>query len=80
MDSILRGRDLLSLGDLTSNELLMILDAAEAQKRAWSRGARSAPLAGKSVADLVALFQSGQAYVNVGTTQNPKGEIRGQIR
>ena len=37
-------------------------------------------LAGKSVADLVALFQSGQAYVNVGTTQNPKGEIRGQIR
>ena len=50
MDSILRGRDLLSLGDLTSNELLMILDAAEAQKRAWSRGARSAPLAGKSVA------------------------------
>ena len=37
-------------------------------------------LAGKSIADLVALFQSGQAYVNVGTTQNPAGEIRGQIR
>ena len=50
MDSILRGRDLLSLGDLTSNELLMILDAAEAQKRAWSRGVRSTPLAGKSIA------------------------------
>ena len=37
-------------------------------------------LAGKSVVDLVALFQGGQVYVNVGTTQNPKGEIRGQIR
>jgi ornithine carbamoyltransferase len=46
----LRGRDLLSLGDLTPNELFMILDAAEAQKRAWARGARNSPLAGKSVA------------------------------
>ncbi len=36
-------------------------------------------LAGKSIADLVALFESGQAYVNVGTVKNPKGEIRGQI-
>ena len=50
MDSSLRGRDLLSLGDLTPTELLMILDAGEAQKRAWARGVRSAPLAGKSIA------------------------------
>ena len=37
-------------------------------------------LTGKTIADFVALLQSGQAYVNVGTTKNPKGEIRGQIR
>jgi len=36
-------------------------------------------LAGKTIADLVALFESGRAYVNVGTVKNPKGEIRGQI-
>ena len=36
-------------------------------------------LAGKTIADFVALLASGQAYVNVGTTKNPKGEIRGQI-
>ncbi len=50
MDNALRGRDLLSLGDLTSTELLGLIDAAEAQKRAWNRGGRSAPLAGKSIA------------------------------
>ena len=50
MDTSLRGRDLLSLADITPAELVMILDAAEAQKRAWARGVRSAPLAGKSVA------------------------------
>ncbi|MGV8083070.1 MAG: ornithine carbamoyltransferase [Coriobacteriia bacterium] len=50
METSLRGRDLLSLGDLTPSELTMILDAAEAQKRAWASGARSAPLAGKAVA------------------------------
>jgi hypothetical protein len=37
-------------------------------------------LAGETLADLAAVFQSGRAYVNVGTVQNPKGEIRGQIR
>ncbi len=36
-------------------------------------------LTGKSIADFVALITSGQAYVNVGTTENPGGEIRGQI-
>lgn len=37
-------------------------------------------LTGKTIADLVALLESGQAYVNVGTVKNPEGEIRGQIR
>ena len=46
----LRGRDLLSLADLTPAELHQILGAADAQKRAWSRGNRNTPLAGKSVA------------------------------
>jgi ornithine carbamoyltransferase len=50
MDNALRGRDLLSLGDLKPTELLGLIDAAEAQKRAWNRGGRSAPLAGKSIA------------------------------
>lgn len=50
MDTSLRGRDLLTLADLTPAELVMILDVAEAQKRAWARGVRNAPLAGKSVA------------------------------
>ncbi|MCL5735778.1 MAG: CHRD domain-containing protein [Actinobacteria bacterium] len=36
-------------------------------------------LTGKTIADFVALLKSGQAYVNVGTLKNPKGEIRGQI-
>jgi hypothetical protein len=47
------------------------------------KGARTAsdlqgPLAGKALSDLVNLIKSGNAYVNY-TTQNPKGEIRGQI-
>ena len=50
MDTSLRGRDLLTLADISPAELLMILDAAEAQKRAWARGVRSAPLAGKAIA------------------------------
>jgi hypothetical protein len=36
-------------------------------------------LAGKTIADFVALITSGRAYVNVGTVKNPGGEIRGQI-
>jgi ornithine carbamoyltransferase len=50
MDSALRGRDLLSLADLTPVELMQVLSAAKAQKTAWARGARNAPLAGKTVA------------------------------
>ena len=46
----LRGRDFLSLGDLTSSELAQILDTAHAQKRAWAREERSTPLEGKAVA------------------------------
>ncbi len=38
------------------------------------------PLAGKTIADLVAMIKSGGAYVNVHTEKNPKGEIRGQIK
>jgi len=50
MDNPLRGRDLLSLGDLTPAELTYLLDVATAQKRAWARGTRTAPLVGKSIA------------------------------
>jgi hypothetical protein len=38
------------------------------------------PLAGGSLADLLALMDGGGAYVNVHTSQYPGGEIRGQIR
>ena len=37
------------------------------------------PLKGKLVTDLTNILQGGGAYVNVGTVQNPSGEIRGQI-
>ena len=37
-------------------------------------------LQGKTVEDLVKLFKSGDAYVNVHTNANPDGEIRGQIK
>lgn len=49
-NEIFRGRDLLALTDLAPAELTHILDVADAQKRAWAMGKRSAPLAGKSVA------------------------------
>jgi CHRD domain len=36
-------------------------------------------LAGKQLSDLVNLIKSGNTYVNIHTTQNPKGEVRGQL-
>ena len=36
-------------------------------------------LAGKQISDLVNLIKSGSAYVNVHTSNNQNGEIRGQI-
>lgn len=36
-------------------------------------------LKGKQISDLVNMIKSGDAYANVHTEQNPKGEIRGQI-
>jgi hypothetical protein len=37
------------------------------------------PLKGKQMTDLLKLINGGQAYVNVHTTQNPPGEVRGQM-
>jgi len=37
------------------------------------------PLAGGDLSDLKEILMDGEAYVNVHTTQNPAGEIRGQI-
>lgn len=38
------------------------------------------PLQGKTVQDLIHVFEAEQAYVNVHTEANPDGEIRGQIK
>ncbi len=38
------------------------------------------PLAGQSIADLVAEMSAGDTYVNVHTIDFPPGEVRGQIR
>jgi hypothetical protein len=38
------------------------------------------PLAGKTIADFVALVKSGQVYLNVGTSAHIQGEIRGQAK
>ena len=45
----------------------------------FSSSALIGSLTGRSLAEFAVLLQSGQAYVNVGTVKNPKGEIRGQI-
>jgi hypothetical protein len=36
-------------------------------------------MTGKHMQELLNQIQNGYAYVNVHTTQNPNGEIRGQI-
>jgi ornithine carbamoyltransferase len=46
----LAGRDLLSLADLTPEEVELVLDAATAQKAAWAAGEHDQPLAGLSAA------------------------------
>lgn len=38
------------------------------------------PLDGASLADLVEAMATGNAYVNVHTSQSPAGEVRGQIK
>lgn len=50
METGLRGRDLLSLADLTPDELRLVLDRAVWQKTQWSVGTRNAPYADKAVA------------------------------
>ncbi|HEY5540093.1 MAG TPA: ornithine carbamoyltransferase [Coriobacteriia bacterium] len=50
MDTSLKGRDLLSLGDLSPQELALILDTAQAQKHDWAAGIREAPLVGMAIA------------------------------
>jgi hypothetical protein len=37
------------------------------------------PLAGMALVDLLDAMRAGNTYVNVHTTENPGGEIRGQI-
>jgi len=49
MKTDLRGRDLLSIGDLTPAELEHVLDVAISQKEAWSAGDHDQPLPGLSV-------------------------------
>lgn len=50
MTTSLAGRDLLTLADLTPDELRFVLDTAHAQKSAWTAGERDAPLQGKAIA------------------------------
>jgi hypothetical protein len=37
------------------------------------------PFTGKHISDLIILINSGKAYVNIYTKENPQGEIRGQL-
>jgi hypothetical protein len=45
----------------------------------FTAGELRGPLAGQTIADLLALIEAGFVYVNVGTAANPDGEIRGQL-
>jgi hypothetical protein len=38
------------------------------------------PFKGKTIADFVALIEAGSLYLNVGTSDHPGGEIRGQLK
>lgn len=46
---------------------------------AFDAGTFVGPLKGKTMADFIALVESGAVYVNVGSTGNRDGEIRGQL-
>ncbi len=50
MTTSLKGKDLLTLADLTPAEVRLVLDTATAQKAAWLAGDRPTPLAGLAVA------------------------------
>lgn len=47
---VFRGRDVLSIEDLSSEEIVHVLDMAEAQKRMWAAGQRKPTVPGTSVA------------------------------
>lgn len=49
-NEVFKGRDVLTLADLSPEECARVLDVAAAQKRAWATGNRQAPLAHKTVA------------------------------
>jgi len=50
MDNPLKGRDLLTLANLSPAELTHLLDVAAAQKLSWAQGFHPRPLEGKSIA------------------------------
>lgn len=47
---VFRGRDVLSIADLSRDEIIHVLDMAEAQKRMWAAGQRKPTIPGTSVA------------------------------
>ncbi|MBI4330649.1 MAG: CHRD domain-containing protein [Chloroflexi bacterium] len=51
----------------------------EVKKGSFAASDLVGPLAGKTLADLVAEFKAGNAYVNVHTAAHGPGEIRGQV-
>jgi CHRD domain len=62
----------------TSKNPSNIMSGTLAQAKVYSN-LFEGPLAGKYISDLIKLINDGKAYVNVHTTQNPQGEIRGQL-
>lgn len=50
MSKALAGRDLLTLADLSPEEIALVIDTALEEKAAWAAGVRDTPLAGMAVA------------------------------